>query len=154
HDARNFVHAIKGRFFAGTIELGRRGATCRIDHRSLDAALTLFAEMALAAAGAHGLAAPALLIPVPNSGCDLACDRPPRTSAQAEALACLLGSGSSVADVLRWRVPLPSASSSSGTRDPQALFDNLRLMSALPGETDQRLVLVDDVLTTGGHLQA
>src|SRR5215831_13403280 len=82
HDSRNFVHAIKGRSFAGTIELGWRGATCRIDHRSLDAALTVFAEMALAAAGAHGLTAPALLVPVPNSGCDLTCDRPPRTSAQ------------------------------------------------------------------------
>jgi hypothetical protein len=56
-----------------------------------------------------------------------------------------------VADVLRWKRALPPAHQ-GGVRDPKTLLENMTLVTELP----QRAVpvLVDDVLTKGGHLLA
>ncbi len=56
-----------------------------------------------------------------------------------------------VADVLRWKTP-KTPSHIGGSCSGEALYDNLTVLGTLqPGV---RYVLVDDVFTGGGHLQA
>jgi predicted amidophosphoribosyltransferase len=103
--------------------------------------------------------APVALIPVPNSRCSIGASEPPRTRALAEALAVELNGGTGgtdavVLDVLRWSEPVQPAHLLRGTRNPQELFGRLTIVGSLEALTDRRGVLVDDVLTTGGHLQA
>ena len=56
-----------------------------------------------------------------------------------------------VADVLRWKRALPPAHQ-GGVRDPKTLLENMTLVADLPRRAVP--VLVDDVLTKGGHLLA
>ena len=53
--------------------------------------------------------------------------------------------------MLRFNEPLLSANEEGGTRDAKALFEHLILTDDIRG---QRVILVDDVLTSGGHLRA
>lgn len=153
YDAHDFVHAVKGWPFGGYVQLTSRGGNRRISSDNCDVALQVFSEIVYDVGPRYGLVVPVALVPVPNSRCDVGCETPPRTRDQASALAEALGPGAIVADVLRWSVRLPPASSSSGTRDPQELYEKLRLIGGLPGG-ERAVVLVDDVLTSGGHLQA
>jgi hypothetical protein len=68
----------------------------------------------------------------------------------AAALAWELGVGASVEDVLRFEKAM-IASRSGGTRNPQALYQNLRIVRAVPS---RRLILVDDTVVTSAHMQA
>ncbi len=159
YDAHDFVHAVKAHPFEGYVQLMSRGRTYRISSTNCDIALTIFGHMVADAGITHGFTGPLALVPVPNSKNDVAslssrsAGAAPRTRAQAEALVHELSGGASVADVLRWSEPLPSASSGGGSRDPQELYEKLRVVGALPDQ-HARIVLVDDVLTSGGHLQA
>jgi hypothetical protein len=95
------------------------------------------------------LSGPILLVPVPDSDCPRECQKIPRTVHLARAI-----SGHSkhavVSDVLRWKkAGMPSHR--GGTRDPQQLFDRLVVTDVLPRG---KLVLVDDVFTTGNHIRA
>lgn len=153
HDAHDFVMAVKAKPINGFAQIPCRGEVHRIDDSNRDVALQLFARMVADSAAGHELASRCALVPVPNSRCQLASQTPPRTLEQAHALAAELGTGAIAVDALRWSEPLASASVASGMRDPQRLFDKLRLIRTFP-EGQLRYILVDDVLTSGGHLQA
>jgi hypothetical protein len=153
HDAHDFVMAVKAKPINGFAQIPCRGEVHRIDDGNRDLALRLFAMMAADWTAEHGLASGCVLVPVPNSRCQHESQTTPRTLEQAHALAAELGTGASVADALRWSEALASASAASGMRDPQWLFDRLRIIGTLP-ERRPGYVLVDDVLTSGGHLQA
>ena len=79
--------------------------------------------------------------------------RPPRTFEQAAALASEVGLTLIIADVLRWAEPLPSASAGGGLREADYLFDRLRVVQELPS-VGLPYLLLDDVMTSGGHLRA
>lgn len=93
-------------------------------------------------------------VPIPNSGCDLVCELPPRTLALATAAAHHFGAGARVSDPLRWVEPMPSSHQSGGTRDPALLLAKLRFRIEHLPHPGAYVVLVDDVLTTGGHVRA
>jgi hypothetical protein len=152
HDAHDFVMAVKAKPINGFAQIPCRGQAHRIDDSNRDLALGLFARMVADSAAEHGLASPCVLVPVPNSRCQLE-SQTPRTLEQAQALAAELGTGVIVADALRWSEPLASASAASGMRDPQRLFGKLQVIGTFP-EGRGGYVLVDDVLTSGGHLRA
>src|SRR5262245_2326675 len=116
YDAHGFVYAVKNRSFDAYVQLGSGGTDYRISCGSSDLALRVFAGRAAAAGLSHGLISPLVLVPVPNSCCDVVCPLPPRTRAQAAALAEARGSDASVADGLRWRTRRPPASTGAGTR--------------------------------------
>jgi predicted amidophosphoribosyltransferase len=99
----------------------------------------------------QNLDTPIILVPVPNSSCCTQNDDVPRTVALAEAIVAEQ-TYTSVLDCLRWTREMESASKEGGTRDPQELYDNLVLTERLPEKG--AYLLVDDMKTTGGHLQA
>jgi len=98
----------------------------------------------------QGLEQNVTLVPVPGSKCDVKFVGKPRTTVLAESIAKEL-TGATVRDVLRWRTAMPSANAQGGTRDATTLLKNLILKGTVNGA---KVVLVDDVLASGGHLQA
>jgi predicted amidophosphoribosyltransferase len=107
----------------------------------------------IAEAAREHVPASAALVPVPNSRCDVRSEAPPRTLLQAEELALELGHGVIVADVLRWSQILPSCSRRGGLRKPLYLLDRLRVVRTI-GAAQLPCILVDDVMTSGAHVQA
>jgi len=163
YDAHDFVMAVKGRSINGYAYVPCGGTIHRIEDSNRDMALDLFARAVAAHVLDYGLDRPIALVPVPNSRADVrATTAAPRTLEQAQALARHLGPHARVADVLRWRSRMLSARALEGPRDPQSLFDELLLVGDLPrrvhgaiaAPTRHTVVLVDDVMTSGGHLQA
>ena len=92
------------------------------------------------------------LVPVPNSSITVASRMKPRTHKLAKAIANRIGGDSKVADCLRWKQNIGSARQRSGTRDAATLYNNLSVTERIDKSTPH--VLIDDVMTSGGHLQA
>jgi hypothetical protein len=151
YDARDFVHAIKD-FDIARFAFVRRGDTWhQFENPSRHEVLEWFAEMVADHFERSPLGGPFVLVPVPGSKADLGFEGTPRTAVIATVLAGQLASARGVRDVLRWASPVPPARLPGGVRDAAWLYEKLRLTGPMRGE---RVVLVDDVLTTGGHLRA
>ena len=95
------------------------------------------------------------LIPIPDSGCGVHLGPFPRALALAQGLQVALPEAQAcVLDVLRWDEPRASAHLTAGTRDPQELYSRLRLTCRGLSPQLPQVVLIDDVLASGGHLRA
>ena len=151
-NAFKFIRAIKGMEFTGYAWVPVVGKKRKLTEATAHLAKKWFAEMAAAhLASRRGLPQPLGFVPIPSS----------RTTAGSSGsftaleLALLLvkqyGRKSRLEDVLRWSRPMASAHRGSGERDPAALYPYLELTMS-PSTSD--LVMIDDVVTTGGHLQA
>jgi hypothetical protein len=151
YDAHDFIDAIKDRDINGHSWLRVRGQNQRFDNSNRQRVVQWFAQMAADYLSAKGPDLPYVLVPFPSSKADRAFAGVNRTTALAEAIATEYRHGTAVCDALRFDRPLPSANEQGGTRDAQALYDHLRLIQNVRGS---RIVLVDDVLTSGGHLRA
>jgi hypothetical protein len=98
---------------------------------------------------------PLVLIPIPDAACGAETGLLPKTVALAQALkAALPEAQACVLDVLRWDEPMASGHLTRGTRDPQELYSRLRLTCRRLPPQPPRMVLIDDVLASGGHLRA
>jgi Phosphoribosyl transferase domain len=152
--AFHFVNAIKGTPLGGHAQLALpSGDTVRIDRFSAAAATAWFAEISVNALPWRDFL-PCALVAIPDAGCGLPTADPPRTFALAEALASQIGPDAVAVDLLRWVRPMPKAHVADGSRDPQVLYGRLRLRDRMWPIAGHRLVLVDDVIATGGHLRA
>jgi hypothetical protein len=146
YHAAKFVKAIKGDGVNGWAEIpvpigGRRQ---RLEEGNRGAVFGWFGEMAAASIPAR----PLVLVPVPGSKAittDEVRAGPTFRLARAVAMRC----SRPVETLLRWRRPMQSARS-GGERRAEVLLPNL----VVDGEPTAPVVLVDDVCTSGGHLQA
>ena len=151
YDATYLVQTVKGR--SNTRQYARvtiQGKRLKVNEKQKDRALEWFAEWAAPIVSAHG-AAPRILVPIPSS--KTVAQSPPdfQTARIARAIAAQCNPRPIVAPILRFRRPIPSASDEGGSRDPKILYPELVLTAKAPAGT---YILVDDVLTKGGHLIA
>jgi hypothetical protein len=148
-----FVHALKRRDLGGTADvlLQRGQPKRRLAEQNAGDAFDWFAEMVVAVLRDELATTRVVLVPIPDCGCteDVV---ESRTSALAMAVA-RRAPAVVVSDILRWRRRMPSARSGQGSRNPVSIYQNLRLRSGW-GPVSRPHVLVDDVVTTGGHLRA
>jgi hypothetical protein len=148
-NALKFIKAIKGKPFRYSAQFPVLGRTKLLDATNADEAIDWFGELAAAEVAGLGLRGPLIFVPLPNSSCTKADKNKPRTALLAEAVASKL-KNAQVWDGLRWTCVM-TPTHQGGTRNPQTLYDNLTVTSNPPKGT---VILVDDVFTKGGHLQA
>ena len=150
YDAHDFIHALKGRQLNGYASIPVSGRSKRLDNTNLDKAIDWFGVMVADCLKEEGIRNLGSLVPVPNS--DSIVDAgSPRTACLARAIAERLTSAPQVADVLRFGKKMPSANQHGGTRAPEELYKRLVVTGSI---SRSPCVLVDDVLTSGGHLRA
>lgn len=147
-----FIKALKNKPLKGYARVPLPdGTQAYLDNTTAANAPEWFAEIVAKRIRWHTLG-PVALVPIPDSSCALGNPAVPRTLAMANALADRLRDRAVVSDILRWNAARPSVHQAGGTRDPGLLYARLRL--ARPAAIDRRSVLIDDVLSSGGHLQA
>lgn len=147
-DAFKLVQALKGKPIKGYATLKKaNGKWIRIEAGACEPAFELFGEWAVTRLQGLGLSG-GLLVPIPSSDC-LAIG----TDAKGQKLAAAIASrveGFVVGDALHWAEQLPKAAD-GGPRDVATLYRNVRVRTSLPKVP---IVLIDDVVSTGGHLIA
>lgn len=155
YDAYKWIQALKGGQLNGYGYVPVDGVRRRLSNQNLASCVDWFGRLGSQELAAR-LQAPFLLIPVPNSACVLDSSAPARTRRLARAIATELSDGSMVLDCLRWKKNLGSASHEGGPRAPAILYGNLAVIEDRLEDLDLggTPVLVDDVTTSGGHLQA
>jgi len=149
-DAIWFVRALKRAGTAKTPARRRLNPLCRLDTRNVAQALDWFGNLGALVVEIQRLPPPIVLVPIPNSDSLTGGVQISRTFALAEAIAKRTKITAMVWDILRWKRP-QSPSHRGGTRDPERLCRELTLIRLPPNGT---IVLVDDVVTTGGHILA
>lgn len=151
YDAHDFIDAIKDRDINGYSHVWLRGKWHRFDNTNRQDVVGWFATMVSDYFTANPVNDLIMLVPAPGSKVDVKFAGTPGTAQLAEAIAAAMNAAVVVQDVLRQSEPIRSANEEGGTRDAAELFENLVLMDDVNGWP---VVLVDDVLTSGGHMQA
>lgn len=150
NSVNQLVDAIKGEPVKGYgfVSVGA-GPKRRIDQSNADDAVEWFGEMAAEFLQLETFTTSPLLIPFPDSK-SIRTTLVSRTRRLADAIARRYAA--TVLDTLRFDRAMPSSHSEGGSRDPQTIYPRLCLIRSIPFGTP--CVLVDDVVTTGGHLRA
>jgi hypothetical protein len=147
-DAMKLVQTLKGNAINGYATLKKLdGGWATFRTGTPEGAFDLWGQWAGAKA-CEILPGGGLLVPVPSSTC-LAIGADVKGRKLAEA-AQAHAAPFTVTDALHWAVQF-AKSAEGGPRDPRVLFENLRVLTQLP---KREVVLVDDVVTGGGHLIA
>lgn len=149
YHASKFIKAIKGDEVNGYANIPVSGATRRLDASTAAMARGWAAEIVAGWMAKNGPGGTFVLVPLPPSNCTV---RQPTRGCQhdvADAVCQSLGRRTAVWDVLRFRRATVKARD-GGDRDPETLYGSLRLTQTPKND----VVLVDDVVTMGGHLQA
>jgi hypothetical protein len=144
-----FVKAIKGKPFQGWADVPVVGRLKRLRPANADDAIDWFGELAAVEIVKLNLRGPLILVPLPNSSSTVDSGVKSRTAHLAEAIASKLNNAQ-VWDGLRW-IEEEIPTHQEGTREPQLLYENLAIVGSPPKGT---IILIDDVYTKGGHLQA
>lgn len=154
--ANNFIHALKGRPFRGTSRIPIPGGWTELRYDQREEAFSLFGLWAAVHLGERFPHADITLIPLPNSSCcvgdtnDGAAFR--MAMATRERLARRQEPGR-VQDLLRWQARQPPSHIQPGIRSPEDYYPNLAV-SEFAEAPSGVVVLVDDVVTSGSHMQA
>jgi predicted amidophosphoribosyltransferase len=156
HDSHKFIQAIKGEEMNMYGYVPVRGVRQRLSNANADDAVGWFATFVLDHLTAKKLKGPFLVVPLPNSDTTVDSSSKPRTKRLAKAICNALNDGSKVLDCLRFKQDLGSAREEGGSREASVLYGNLALLKdVVKGvDKDAKVLLVDDVTTSGGHLQA
>jgi hypothetical protein len=153
YDATHLVKAVKGLPLSANSysDVQIDGKRVRIREKNKDAAIEWFAAWAAQKIEHHLGTAAKVLIPIPSSHTVVASPADFRTAAIAAAVARRCTTQVSVAPILRFLHPMLRSRDERGPRDWPTLKGALCLTGLLPAGNP---VLVDDVLTGGGHLVA
>jgi len=149
HQATKMVKALKGIPFNGYFETGPQGARRRFDNfTALEFHPAIHQIMARAILGRTR--GPVTLVPIPNSRVTFV-DHPDfKTRALADGIVGFGEGRLTCVPHLVFQEEQTSSHSGGGSRDPNYLEEAYRVEDHPKGQ----IVLVDDVLTTGGHLIA
>lgn len=150
-EAFKFIRAIKGEPFRGYATIPVAGVTVRLNENTKHLVYSWFGQMAASLLRPRFSSPPAFVVPVPSSSAVVGAQwgEPAAPLRLAEELAGRLGSA--VWDGLRWDAP-GQAAHQGGSRDGIDLYKRLVLIRSMPHAA--RCLLVDDVLTGGGHMRA
>ena len=151
---QQIVKAVKGRDPGGIQQrLILNGRTFQFGPSAPEGAVDFWTEWAASFIRANLEAPddPLVLVPVPNSCAIAEHNNQFRTLELAQRIAGRVGGNVIALDELRWTEQMHPANQ-GGTRQAYELF--LRLACKLKAHAATERVLIDDVLTTGGHLQA
>lgn len=150
-NGQDFVHALKGEEIKGNYaNIPFKGGYRKIIRADARPAIEIFTEWV-----ADELRAlndgPYVLVPVPP--CTATRETPDghRTDALAQRIVLKYGEGAQSLSLFWWKVKHPSTRQ-GGSRDPNVIFQNL--LERKPPYPQGTYVLLDDVMTSGGHLQA
>jgi hypothetical protein len=148
HDAHMFVQTLKGNSINGYVNMrDASGKVHRITTNDPSPAFAIFGEWGAKSIAAQGLNH-GVIVAVPASSCvSLGADEKGRKLAKSIADRM---PGFEVWEPLHWHKALTKAAD-GGPRDFETLLSNLRVLT--PASAKQ-MVLVDDVVSTGGHLKA
>ncbi len=149
-DGIYLVHSFKSEIMRRPNVSRQLNKRSRLDVRNSKEALKWFGTLGALVIRKKSPGSPVVLVPIPDSRCVQNESVIPRTLALAQAVAAKLKHRAAVADVLRWRERL-LPSHNGGTRNATTLARKLELIGDVPFG---RIVLVDDVITTGAHLFA
>ncbi len=155
YDALVFVHALKGRAFSNYADIkAPDGKWKRIDPEHPEVATEIFVTWATLRILHHRKYLGGIcLVPVPNKSALIsAIDEPFPTLVLTQKLAARWRQGVTPYPALRWKKTLEKAQS-GGPRQAWQLYQELAFVPS-SGGLPRRVVLVDDVCTGGGHLQA
>jgi len=150
HDATCLVKGVKDRSIGNQyvlVDLGRQRV--KITDANKGMAADWFAEWAAARIKEKYGDETVVLVPVPSSNTTPASAGDFRTAKMGEKIAKLCNAVCH--PHLRFKKEVPSASGEGGTRKPEEIYPDLVLTAPPPAGP---VVLVDDILTTGGHLVA
>lgn len=153
-DATKFVKAVKGYEVRGHAVVPVCGRLEHLSEKNAHQALAWAAEMSSGALHKLGLTGPVALVPIPSSATTIALPRVRgRSHALAEALSFRNPHSFSVLDILSFRSEMVP-SHKGGTRDVDLLRDAMIALPQRAHSVDPDVLLVDDILTTGGHFVA
>jgi predicted amidophosphoribosyltransferase len=147
---KKFVDALKRRPInkSAYIPVGR-GPKRKLTQDNAGHAVLWFGEMAAELLSQQPFGDKPILVPYPSSKCTPAV-RVAKTKRLATATASRFTAD--VADIIRYVNEQPSAHEEDGTRDPALIYPELTLTGEIA--PDRPYVLIDDVLTSGGHARA
>lgn len=150
-----WVQALKRKPVNGYAHVSVRGARKYLAEGNKDDAAAWFGMFVADYLRKNRVDGPFLVVPVPNSDSILPSNRP-RTRRMARTVCGELNDGSTMLDCLRFKRDLGSARDEGGPRDAETLYKNLAVLkdSLKDVDTELDVLLVDDVTTSGGHLQA
>lgn len=155
HDfnATKFVHAVKGKPINGYANVLTPEGWQDLREQNRDDAYRWFGLWAVERIRRRLGCSPYVIVPIPSSRAAIGASLSDYASLRlARAIANASHDNGVAIELLRWQAPIRSAHSEGGSRDASQLIGqltwNVRNLQTCPH------VLVDDVLSSGGHLTA
>jgi hypothetical protein len=148
YDTHKLVTALKGEPVKGFVNIKLGGRTVELRDPNKDLAADWFGERVAELRLTPEL--PYYLCCLPDSGCTLNGVRTSKIERLALAVQARVPR-MKIVDVFRFKTPMPK-SHETNMRDPATLFSSLEVVSLPP--LDGRVIILDDVCTSGAHIAA
>jgi hypothetical protein len=148
YTGHKIVQAVKGKPIKGYFELLVGGKVKKFEQSNIGAFMPILFNT-IGKKIAELTKGPIDIVPIPNSTAVVGSKDDFKTLSHAEAIAEAVGDRATAIPALRWKVAKKPAHE-GGSRDPQVLFENLRLVK----KPSNSVVLFDDVVTTGSQMVA